>query len=44
MSDAAMIFDDCERIAGDCVGDRIDIREDGAERCSKNGDAAVTVG
>src|SRR5580692_9705991 len=39
-----MIFDDCERIAGDCVGDRIDIREDRTERCGKNGDAAATVG
>jgi len=44
MRDAAMIFDDCERVARDCVGDCVDIREDGAERCGKNGDAAVTVG
>ena len=44
MRDAPMIFDDCERVAGDCVGDRVDIREDRAESCGKNGDAAVTVG
>ena len=39
-----MIFDNCERIAGDCVGDRVDIRENGAERCGENRDAAVAVG
>ena len=44
MRDAAMIFDDCERIAGDCVSDGVDIREDSAERCGKNSDAAVPVG
>ncbi len=43
MRDAAMIFDDCERIAGDCVGDRVNIRKNGAERCGENRDAAVTV-
>ena len=39
-----MIFDDCERVARDSVGDRVDIRENRAECCGENRDATIAVG
>ena len=44
MRDSAMIFDDGERIAGDGVGDRINVRKNGAERGGEDSDAAVALG
>ena len=41
MRDRAMVFHDAQRIARKSFGEKIDIRENRPERCSKNSDSLL---